>query len=178
MNRGAESAATRPDGQRLPMKKDLLAMEGTGPSAFFSWRSRIGPELQKMHGPVAKFANCPSLMADRYEAPAVVSEDYAPAGVQLTAAHRAILMLDALKMRNRVVKELKDKEVTLYGALQTEISDTSWSIIKGHEDFQVAVDRPDLLWTYNVRTHVTEKKVHDAHSRPCLLSTPPSHHDS
>ncbi len=59
-------------------------------SAFFSWRTRIGPELQKTHGPVAKFANGSSLMADRYEAPAVVAEDYAPAGVQLTAAHRAI----------------------------------------------------------------------------------------
>ncbi len=38
-------------------------------------------------------------------------------------------------------------------------------MIKGHEDFQAANDRPDLLWNIVVKTHVTEKNVHDAHSR-------------
>jgi hypothetical protein len=133
----------------------------SGKNNFFAWRKVVGPFMQKEFGSLVKFINGLSLdEAVLYEPPPIVNSDFDPPGllIELTNPQKASLYTDLLKKRNSTLKDLQDKAVAAWAALQSEISDESWSTISAEAGFDEAKldSLVHILWNIIVKTHVTK----------------------
>ncbi len=107
---------------------------------FFAWRKRVGPQLHKEFGRMAKFLNGTGIEdATIFALPEITESDWIPAGgPDLTAPQKNSLYMDHVKIRTKLTMDFPDKFASMFASLQAETSPKLWAKIESHSKFEVA----------------------------------------